>query len=287
MLRKSEYRPYSLPPIVNYRMAALIEPLAVVLQALSRSHLVPGQSVLILGAGAVGLLACAAAKALGASFVAAVDIDSDRLAFGKRNGWIDSTYCLPASTAAPASHASRKEEDAAAMGALRSQAQQVLAHFTTSFPALEAEGGFDAVYECTGVPSCINLSIFSCKTGGKVTLIGMGNPIVTLALGAAALREVDVIGVFRYAIMFPKAIKLLSADASRATGSGVQAHEINAGLKSATLPTFPALGGIENLISHQYPLEQAVEAFATLRSGRSPDGRGVVKVFIIDEVQEG
>lgn len=41
-------------------------------------------------------------------------------------------------------------------------------------------------------------------------IIGMGNPILTLPMSAAALREVDLIGVFRYANTYEKAIKLLS-----------------------------------------------------------------------------
>lgn len=278
----------SLPDNVDYKVAALIEPLAVVLQAISRTNLIPGQSVLILGAGAVGLLACAAAKACGASFVGAVDIDADRLAFGKKNGWIDESYCL-GKPAPKGTYATRKEEDAASILADRQQANLVLEHFANSSAILAQEAGFDVVYECTGVPSCINLSIFASKTGGKVGLIGMGHPIVTLPLGAAALREVDIIGVFRYANMFPKAIKLLTSGALRTTGGGIQADQVEGSL-SANKDSSSArngankemLGGIANLISHQYSLQDAVSAFTTLRNGRSADGRGVVKVFVVD-----
>jgi L-iditol 2-dehydrogenase len=41
-------------------------------------------------------------------------------------------------------------------------------------------------------------------------LIGMGTPIQTLPISDAALREVDLVGVFRYAGEYPQAISLLS-----------------------------------------------------------------------------
>lgn len=43
-------------------------------------------------------------------------------------------------------------------------------------------------------------------------LIGMGNPVQTLPISAAALREVDLIGVFRYATTYEDAIRLVTSD---------------------------------------------------------------------------
>lgn len=42
-------------------------------------------------------------------------------------------------------------------------------------------------------------------------IIGMGTPVLTLPISAAALREVDLIGVFRYANTYDKAIEMLSS----------------------------------------------------------------------------
>lgn len=41
-------------------------------------------------------------------------------------------------------------------------------------------------------------------------IIGMGTPILTLPMSAAALREVDLVGVFRYANTYAPAIQMLS-----------------------------------------------------------------------------
>jgi L-iditol 2-dehydrogenase len=46
-------------------------------------------------------------------------------------------------------------------------------------------------------------------------IIGMGNPIQTLPISAAALREVDLVGVFRYADTYPKVIELLASQNPR------------------------------------------------------------------------
>lgn len=304
--------------------AGLIEPLAVVLQALSRSRLEPGQSVLVVGAGAVGLLACAAAKAFGASFVAAVDIDADRLRFARRTGWADATFCTKpagangsgggtgaaASTSAaglPPAEPSRQEQDKMAMGVAKAQAADIITAVSstsaTADMAVRGAGGFDVVYECTGVPACVHTSVFAARTGGRVALIGMGHPVMTMPLGAAALREVDILGVFRYANMFPKAIRLLSSGALPSHGArgggGVAGKDdgpINghrnddsqhasstAATSRATGTGTAGMGGIVSLVSHAYPLERAVEAFETLRVGQSPDGKRVVKVFVVDE----
>ncbi len=46
-------------------------------------------------------------------------------------------------------------------------------------------------------------------------IIGMGTPIQTIPISAASLREVDLIGVFRYANTYPAAIELLAGQNER------------------------------------------------------------------------
>ncbi|OCL04580.1 hypothetical protein AOQ84DRAFT_250899, partial [Glonium stellatum] len=47
---------------------------------------------------------------------------------------------------------------------------------------------------------------------GKVMVIGMGTSVYTLPVSAAALREVDLLGSFRYANTYPAAMEVLSTD---------------------------------------------------------------------------
>lgn len=58
-----------LPDNVSYEEGALIEPLSVGLYSIERGSVKVGDRVLVLGAGPVGLLCCAAAKAAGAARV--------------------------------------------------------------------------------------------------------------------------------------------------------------------------------------------------------------------------
>ncbi|SPO40411.1 related to sorbitol dehydrogenase [Pseudozyma flocculosa] len=298
---------HRLPENVSYTSAALCEPLSVVLQGIRRSNLQAGQSVLVLGAGAVGLLACAAAKASGASYVAAADIDEGRLAFARANGWVDGTFLIPRAAPPAAADADtptdararRAAEDAASVAAAKSGASVLLETLSSPSSTAATAGqdggyavnaapldlstdGFDLTFECTGVPSCVSLSIFTTRAGGKTILIGMGNPIQTLPIGAAALREVDIVGVFRYANTYPVALGLLAGGGLRAVGGGVHASGSTVDGATEGHGVGRKMGGIENLVSHSFPLEQSVEAFETLARGKGAEGRGVVKVFVVD-----
>ena len=88
-------------------------------------------------------------------------------------------------------------------------------------------------------------------------LVGMGNPVQTLPIGAAALREVDIIGVFRYANCYPAAIQLFAS--GKLAGVG------------------------EALVTHRIPLDQGEKAFrlaANQANEGEDEGRVPVKVMI-------
>ena len=92
-------------------------------------------------------------------------------------------------------------------------------------------------------------------TGGRVMLVGIGAPNIMLPVAAAATREVDIQGCFRYANTYPTAIQLLS------TGK---------------------LENIERLITHRFPLEDTKRAFDLLAKGKDEEGKMVLKVMIGD-----
>jgi 2-desacetyl-2-hydroxyethyl bacteriochlorophyllide A dehydrogenase len=68
-----------LPPSVSDSCAALIEPSAVALHAIKEAGVERGDSVLVTGAGTIGLLCAAWARIYGASFIAIIDANKARV----------------------------------------------------------------------------------------------------------------------------------------------------------------------------------------------------------------
>ena len=229
-----------LPDACSFEQAALAEPLSVLLHAARRADLTPSSNatVLVFGVGAIGLLACALSKSYGAKRVVAVDINPTRLNFALENGFAEQVYCLPMGEKA------KTTDD---------QIRRAKENISAALTEFNMPDGFDIVFECTGAEPCIQMSIFAAVTGGKVMLVGMGSRNVTLPLSAAALREVDIHGSFRYAHTYPTALKLLA---------------------EGKLPN------IEKIITHRFELKDTARAFELLSRGRDDDGNMVLKVMV-------
>ena len=213
---------HKLPGHVTFEEGALVEPLAVSMHALNRSQNagsgvgVPlaGSTALVLGAGAVGMLTAAALSVAGVAEIVIADIDAPRLkiAAGLGGGRFRlRTFLLPRKPSAPSI-----DETLAGV-------QELAAEVSKS---AGLEFGFDRVFECTGVPSCVQLGIFATTTGGKLVLVGMGTPTQTLPLGAAALREVDIIGVFRYANCYSAAVALFASGKLEGVAAELVTHRV-------------------------------------------------------------
>ncbi|KAI0066791.1 GroES-like protein [Artomyces pyxidatus] len=223
----------------SFEAAALAEPLSVLIHAARRANLAAGHTVLVYGAGTIGLLACALAKSTGASRVVAIDINPTRLQFAKTHGFADAVFCLPA----PASKPKTTEDQ---LRRAQESAGRVL-------EAFGEEDGFDVVFECTGAEPCIQMAIHTAITGGTVMLIGMGTRNTTLPLSAAALREVNIQGSFRYANTYPAALALLA---------------------SGKLPN------LDKLVTHRFRLSDTARAFELLTRGVDERGQMVLKVML-------
>lgn len=171
---------FKLPDHVSLEDAATFEPLSVAVHACIRADVKIGKTVLVCGAGPIGLVNLLTAKAMGASRVLVTDVVEHRLEFAKSIG-ADETL-------------------------------KVVGGVDTLVGEVEAKLGRkpDITIECSGFESSIQLAIKCTKSGGMVVLVGMGAPDVKLPLLSAMIREVDIRGVFRYSNCYPIALDLVA-----------------------------------------------------------------------------
>lgn len=138
---------HKLPDDLDYDIGALLEPLAVAIHAVRRIQ-APSQpdtwNCLIFGAGAVGLLCAAAARAEGCKNVVMADIDHGRLQFALKHGFASAIYLVAGKR--PTSLEANKD--------VAREIEKV------KLPDGSAIGKMDAVLECTGVESCLQASIY-------------------------------------------------------------------------------------------------------------------------------
>jgi D-xylulose reductase len=162
---------YKLPEHVSLQEGALIEPLAVAVHIVKQAEIRPGQSVVVMGAGPVGLLCCAMAKAYGASTIVAVDIQPARLEFAA--SYAATHTFTPARVAA--------EENAANL-----------------LKQIGLPEGTDAVIDASGAEPSIQTSIHTVRRGGVYVQGGMGKADITFPIMAFCMKEITARGSFRY-----------------------------------------------------------------------------------------
>jgi len=173
-----------LPESVSLEEGAMCEPLSVGVHAARRGDVKPGDTVLVFGAGPIGLVCALASKAFGAAHVTMTDVRADRLAFAKAAGIADAIVHI-ADGGAPV--------DVEAL--------------------TKANGGapYQVCHECCGFTSCLTACVKAAAPAGCITLVGMGSDTVSLPLLEASIREVDIKPIFRYRHCYPTTIALLAA----------------------------------------------------------------------------
>lgn len=100
-------------------------------------------TVLVFGAGAVGLLCAAVAKLKGAKEVVIADIDAGRLEFAVKNGFADRSYAVPM----------RRGKDV-------DESLAIAKETAAEIGKVGDVGEVDVTFECTGVPSCVQAGIY-------------------------------------------------------------------------------------------------------------------------------
>jgi 2-desacetyl-2-hydroxyethyl bacteriochlorophyllide A dehydrogenase len=159
---------HPLPPGVTPAVAPLAEPLTVAVHAVAeRVPVQPGDTVLVMGAGTMGLLHLLVAQAMGAArvIVAGVAADRGRLAL------------------------------AAELGAVP---VDVDAQELPRVVRAENARGADVAYDTTGHAEAIHPALASLRKGGRLGLVGINHAATTFDSLPVVLEEKELIGVRAY-----------------------------------------------------------------------------------------
>ncbi|MGD0626524.1 MAG: NAD(P)-dependent alcohol dehydrogenase [Thermodesulfobacteriota bacterium] len=171
---------YKIPDSLSYQEATLMEPLAVGIHAARRSGISPGDSVLVLGAGPIGLMVMQVVKSMGATQIIVTDILKNRLGLAAALG---ATHVLNA-----------KEDDP-----------------SPRVKELTNEKGPKVIFETAGTIPTIQAAIRLAQRGGTVVLIGLPSTNeFPLGVVEAVAKELDIKTVFRYANVFRQAVDLIA-----------------------------------------------------------------------------
>ena len=157
----------------------MLEAVSVALHGVAVTEMRGGATVLVIGAGMIGLLLLQAARVAGCSRVFVCDVDATRLALATQLG---------------ADHTILASGDALVEEILR-----------------RTDGdGVDVVLEAVGREETIVAAIDCTRKGGTVTLVGNISPQIMLPLQKVVSRQIRLQGSCASAGEYPQAIELIS-----------------------------------------------------------------------------
>jgi len=169
---------YKLPDNVSSAEGAMVEPLAVGLQAVHKTGVSAGDVAFVLGAGPIGILVALSALSAGCSRVMIFDPASQKLDIAAQFAGVEPLYRHRGSIA---------DQIARATGGW----------------------GVDIVYECSGAAAAFDGIADCIRPGGTLACVGMPTAPVPIDIVALQVKEIRIVTVFRYANVYDRAIALL------------------------------------------------------------------------------
>jgi 2-desacetyl-2-hydroxyethyl bacteriochlorophyllide A dehydrogenase len=157
---------FRVPDGLALRDAALAEPLAVALHAITLSGVEAGQRALLTGAGPIGLLVLAALRARGVA---------------------ETIVSEPSPV---------RRDRAARVGAARVVEPDALT--TPAMPFDVVEGAFDVAFECSGNPRAMESALAQLRRLGRLVFVGTGMRRPKLDVNRVLLNELVVTGAYNY-----------------------------------------------------------------------------------------
>ncbi len=173
---------FQVPDALSDEVAVLVEPLAVCVHAALKRLPAPGDRVLVLGGGTIGLCMVAALRLLDLDVQIAVSVRYD---FQKE---------LALTLGADAAFTGR---DAAVQAA--KAMTTVKAHRPPIGPQVYM-GGFDVVYDCVGSSSSVDDALRLTRSGGSIVLVGGAGELPKIDWTFVWTQELTVTGTIGYGI---------------------------------------------------------------------------------------
>lgn len=170
---------YRLPDAISFPQASMAEAVSVAAHAVHRLPRGLGDSVLVVGAGVIGLLVVQVLRAAGFGRIVAADVASDRLELARRLGADEGL-------------------DPRQPG------------YEAEARRLSAGRGFDAAVEAVGTAAAVRTAVASVRKGATVALVGNLSPQVDLPLQSVVTREVSLNGSCASRGEYPAALELIA-----------------------------------------------------------------------------
>jgi len=168
------------PEKFSYLQATMIEPVAVAVHVMELVTLRPGDSVLVIGAGPIGLLTATVAKLRGAGQVFIADRVPHRLRIARQMG-------------------------------VETQIDTRKDNLVDTIMDLTAGRGVDIVFDAAGAPETIQMGIHATRPSGQYVLIGIPSALVfDVDLHAAMNKELRVQTVKRSNAKGHEAMELIA-----------------------------------------------------------------------------
>jgi L-iditol 2-dehydrogenase len=171
---------YSMPPGMTFEQAALVEPVSIAVHARNLTPIESGDTVLVIGAGLIGLMAVQVLKHTAATQIIAIDIDDSKLQVATEMG---------------------------AHHVINSGSGDV----TARVKQLTHGRGADVAFECVGIEATVKAAIDSVRKGGSVTLVGNLAKNVNIPLQAVVTRQIRLQGSCASSGEYPECLELISS----------------------------------------------------------------------------
>ena len=213
---------YCLPEEMPLEWGAFLEPASCCVHGINRAAIQPGQSVAVLGGGAIGLILMQLALLSGASKVLVSEPQDGRRVLARQLG--ASTTINPDT-----------QDPVEAIHDLSS-------------------GGVDVVIESAGLPKTVAQSFDVVRPGGKIVLFGVNNPETRVSFSPYQIfrNEISIVGSVLSGNAYPRTINLIASEKLRVNSlishvlplsslnEAIGMHERQEGVKILIAPNWEA-----------------------------------------------